>query len=459
MERPFRHARRLAVLATLAALTVALPLQEACADWKDTQKSFREAQKSADPKARRAGYSLLLDHDGVAAVDEALTALWKEENGSVQVGAVVALAQFRTPEACKAIAQAAASAKGLRKGLLQLALIDQKGSVGTDVVKQILATGEPQALLLAAAAAAKRELVDAVPRLVELLSHKDWQVRMGAARALTPLARVVPKEAQPKIVEALAAATGREKADLIELAKKVFKADAGDDVEGWRAIAEGKPAPAATPSGGHAAWIVGIPVYGRRVVLIVDHSLSTDDPQPFGDRERLQALCKVPGARDVPWFHIQTVGQFIGAHAKRLVADLPEGTQIALVTVGGPKLGLAQARLTPATPGSRAAITKEIEELKPANGLDAFGALTAALDAGGKDAAAWVSGPDEIVYIGCGQPWLAPEKDPLVVGESIGLKARLRGVTIHAIGVGNHPEPMMRRMAELSGGRYLSLTK
>jgi len=37
----------------------------------------------------------------------------------------------------------------------------------------------------------------------------------------------------------------------------------------------------------------------------------------------------------VPWFNIKTTAQFLVAHAKRLVNDLPEGTQVEVVTVGG----------------------------------------------------------------------------------------------------------------------------
>jgi hypothetical protein len=43
------------------------------------------------------------------------------------------------------------------------------------------------------------------------------------------------------------------------------------------------------------------------------------------------------------------------------------------------------------------------------------------------------------------------------VAAAVGLRARLRCVRIVAVGVGQHPQEMLRTMTELSGGRYVSL--
>jgi hypothetical protein len=270
-----------------------------------------------------------------------------------------------------------------------------------------------------------------------------------------PLAAGVGKDARARVLDAMEAAKGRERADLAELLKKMLGKDLGIDVAAWRRLAAGEAV--GEPTVLLPTWVGTLPVHGRRVVVVLDHSTCTDDPHPFTDRARLQELCKVPGARDVPWFNLRTNGQFLAAHAKRLVSDLPEGTSLGFVAVGGPRIDVGLAGLKPATPGAKDAVVREIDGLKPANGLDLLNALFAALDAGGKEPVAWTNGPDEIVLLECGTPWLADVKDPVVVAAAVGLRARLRCVPIVAVGVGQHPQEMLRTMTELSGGRYVSL--
>jgi hypothetical protein len=186
--------------------------------------------------------------------------------------------------------------------------------------------------------------------------------------------------------------------------------------------------------------------------------VSTDDPHPFEDRARLQEVCKVPGGRDVPWYSIRTTLQLFVAHAKRFVDDLPASSQFEVVTMGGRTKG-ELGHLVPANPGSKAAAVKAIEAMKPENGLDIAGAVSLALDAGGKDAQAWGSGPDQVVVFDLGVPWLSEVTDAEEVLGIVSWKARLRGVPVFTVGVGRHPGDLLRRLAEKTGGRYLDLQK
>ena len=62
----------------------------------------------------------------------------------------------------------------------------------------------------------------------------------------------------------------------------------------------------------------------------------------------------------------------------------------------------------------------------------------------------------------CAIPWAPKDPNAMVdqseVGAAIGLKARLRMVPIHMVGVGPHPFEMMR-ISDQSGGRYLDLSQ
>jgi len=445
-------------LAALSALVAALPARAGTLD--DAKKAMAKALASEDPAVRRTAFHALMDHDGKDAFDEVSTVLGREADAVVQWAAVQAIGRMRSPAAVDALVATTRSAKGAKRLLLLLAFREQRSDAGKDLLLEIAAGSDGVAAAHAGLALAKKKVAQAGPVLVGLLAHKDAPVRAAAARALAELGGVAPKDTAARLADALASADGRDRTDLVAaLAAVTGQTGLEDDPAAWKAVVGGAAAAAVTQAPRPTAYVVGVPVRGKRVVLVVDHSVSTDDPHPFQDRERLQALCKVPGARDVPWFKMKTIGDFLNAHGSRMVADLPDGRSVGFVAAGGAKLDTKLARPNPATPGAKTAIAKAIEGMKPENGLDVLGALVAALDAGGKDAAALATGPDEIVYLGCGVPWQAPVKDPAAVGTAAGLRARLRLVPIHMIGVGNHNFDMYRTIATLSGGQYVDLTR
>lgn len=426
----------------------------------DAKKSMAKALASDDPAVRRTAFLALMDHDGKDAFEEVSGVLSREQDPVVQLAAVQAIGRMRTPAAVDALVAATKAAKGPKRLLLLLAFREQMSDAGKGVLLDVAAGSDAVAAAHAGFALARKKVAEAGPLLLALVGQKDAPVRAAAARALAELGVVAPKDTAARLAEALAAADGRDRTDLVAALEALTGAKGlEDDPAAWKAVVGGAAAASVAKAPRPTAYVVGVPVRGKRVVLVVDHSVSTDDPHPFQDRERLQALCKVPGARDVPWFKMKTVGDFLNAHGTRLVADLPDGRSVGFVAAGGPKNDTKLARPNPATPGTKAAVTKAIEAMKPENGLDVLGALTAALDAGGKEPAALANGPDEIVYLGCGVPWLAAVKDPSAVGAAVGLRARLRLVPVHMVGVGNHNGDMYRTIADLSGGRYVDLSR
>jgi hypothetical protein len=454
-----RSARPWRLLA-LALLALASGAREASADWKESQKKFKEAVRSSDWKVRKQAYQSLLDQDRGEAVDEVLAALGKEDNAAVIATGIKTLGYYLSESSATALGNAAKKDKGLKRSYALVALGRQKADGGKEALLEILQKGtEPQPVALAALALGRKQVTAALPRLVELLRHKDWQVRVAAARGLKGVASSIAKDHHPLLLDALASAEGRERADLVDLFQAIFKQDFGYDVAAWRALVSGTAPAAIARKPAPTAHVVGIPIHGRRVSVVVEHSTCSEDPHPFGDRTRLQELCKVPGARDVPWFAIKTNLEFFVAHAKRLLADLPDGTPVEVVTAGGQLMKPVLGRLTPVNAGVRQMVDKALESLRPANGFFAFEAFNAALDAGGKDAAAWSSGPEEMVVLLCGAPWLSPVTDQEVIAAAIALKAQLRLVTIHVVGVAAHPSAMAKTMAEETGGRYLNLLK
>ena len=170
-------------------------------------------------------------------------------------------------------------------------------------------------------------------------------------------------------------------------------------------------------------------------------------------------MCKVPGARDVPWIRLKTKTQFYRAHAARLVRDLPETCRFEVI---GPTLNAHHLfkKLAKVNPGTKSRGVAFIETLPLENGVDHMTALHRALDISGrKDSVAGLKGPDEIIFLGGTAPWRADVTDEDEIGGAIGLKARMRMVPIHTVGVGSHPYVMMRAISKESGGTYVDLSR
>jgi hypothetical protein len=465
--------------ALVLALLVLGTASPAAADaWADARAAFREAQKERDWRLRQSGYAPLSDFDRAEAVEEILGALSREPNGAVVLGAIKTLAGYRSPEALAAIGAAAREGRGARRNWALLALVDQPGEAGKDVLLEVVQGKDLPLAAQAAMGLGKKQVREAVPLLVALLQHKEWQVRAAAARGLRDMPGKWPidphtlKETKPTpppwfdanavlrpLVDALAAGVGRERADVVDALQRISGQDFGYDVPAWRFLVAGAPPDKIKRDPVYPPHVFGIPIYGRRVVVVIDQTTCTDDAHPFQDIARLKEMCRVPGARDVPWQRLRTTKDLIAAHAKRLVDDLPAGASFE-VLFAELKIKRLFGKLQAANAGTKAAAVKEIDELDVKNGLDVLEALNVALDAAGtSDAVAWQSGPDEIVMLTCSVPWRAPVTDQAVIGASIGLKARLRMVPIHLVGVGPHPFELMTLVAEQSGGRYLDRSR
>lgn len=477
--------RALLVLLALCLGTLAtwiLPAQAARADDSaEVRREFRAAQKNEDWKERRAAYINLLDYDGVNVFEEMLGALLREQNAAVILEGIKTISQLESDEARAAILAALAKPKGRRGQYLLLALSEQKGPGGEDVLIRILRGKDEQLAGLAAIALGRKATEVGVDPLVAALGHKDWHVVSAAARALRHVAwsawtkpekkNEKPKPTMPSwfdpkltlwpLVDALEKAEGRPRADLIEALESITGKDHGDNHAAWVAVADGKePTPAVLAQRVHPAYFFGIPVYAKRVVVVFDVGVRTLKPHPFSDRRRQRELCAVPGGASIPWSGISTVGDFMAAFTSRFIQDLPpRGVKFELILSGRhPRSVLGRL----AAPGDRAkkSALSSLRHVAVENGTDIASAMHTALDiAGPSDSVAMARGPDQVLCVYLSLPHLAAETNVEVVAASVGLKARLRLVPIHAVGVWEHPEYMMRAFAEQSGGRYLSIQK
>ena len=481
----FRPRRPPVLLLCLLLLGLGPARQARADDTQEVRKAFRAALAQEDWKARREAYLGIADYDSREVVDEILDALAREENPAVVLTGVGVLAGFVSEGAQAALTEALRKGKSDRKAYVLMALARQRGDASVPILTETVQGKDPVSAAQAALALGQKEVEAAVPHLVGLLGHKDWQLRRAAAMGLRAIAQPPPPKPKPgeeakakdfkwpvpeslkapavtqALVAALGVATGVDRQAIVAALEAIHEVDLGLNLAAWKLVAAGKEVDERTlRKREHPAAAFGIPLYGERIVLIYDNSLRAGDPHRFGSGDRLLELCQVPGS-EKPIFsaRLLTVGQFAQAHVERCIRDMPSGTKFDLITFNEtikPLFG----RFVGASAANRKLVDDLFETLSPDNGIATYGVLNEALDMGGAGLAkAWKKGPDEIVFVTCNQPTTGDITDADVVGAAIALKTRLRMVRLHTVGIESHPYAMLETMARETGGVYRNYYK
>jgi hypothetical protein len=437
----------------LASLAAARPAR---ADgWEETRETFRAAMKSEEWKERQDAYLYLSGYDRPEAVEEIRRALDKETNAAVELAAVDALAAQKSQGSREILFQVARKGKGRERLLVLNALARQKSLDVGALLLEVAAGRDGPAAAQAALGLKDQKHPDTVQVLLPLLKHKSWQVRRAAAITLREFR---PDEAVKPLADALALSTGRDRNEIIAALFEITGEKFGNDPAAWKALARGTPPEEIRARPTHPPYAFGVPIYGQRVVVCLDNSLRMTDRHPFDD-ERLRALSTAPDGKAIPWIRVATNGQFAHAQVKHLIRGFTKGTKFELILFNEmvrPVFG----GLANVGTASRNTVFEALDGLEPDNGIAAYTALEQALDiAGPGDARAWKSGPDEIIYITVNMPTAGEVVEADLVAAAIGLKARLRMVPIHTVGIHFHPYEMCRQIAALTGGVYVELTK
>ena len=140
------------------------------------------------------------------------------------------------------------------------------------------------------------------------------------------------KTVGPALVLALEKGISAERGDVIRTLTRLYKHNLGYNPKGWQALVDGAAIETIERKELPVRRLFGVPLFGSRMIVIVDNSNQTDDPHGYS-RERLNELCAVPGARPVPWFQIKTKRDFARAWVRRWISDLPKGTRFDLYLV------------------------------------------------------------------------------------------------------------------------------
>ena len=259
------------------------------------------------------------------------------------------------------------------------------------------------------------------------LEHPCWQVREAAIRGLA-----ASPESVPRLVEVLATGDLR----LRDAAHRALEALTGErlppDVRAWRARREsGGAAGDPSPRPGVTTAFYDVPVASSRVCFVLDRSLSMREEGRFEAARR---------------------------ELQRLLGALPDGTRVNILFFGAGVSSFA-GTLRPLDAQARRDAAAFVDRQAPdARGTDLYGALEKAL--------LWVGNPDSgilreegadtIVLLSDGRPTVGRVVDEELVGRVVARRARPLRPVFHAVRLGAEA-PMLRSLAERTGGRYLLL--
>lgn len=454
-------APRRAFLAFLASLSLlsASP-RPATADFESAKKLFLDNVKSPDWKARRSGFLALGDHDGGPAAALILAALPAETNPAVLAGALDALSNMRSSAVRAALLDALRRGRPTERLHAILALSSHRGSEVDGPLVEALSTGAPPLAAQAAIALGVPGHTGAEAALVKALQDDHEQVRIAAARSLASLGT---KDAVKPLSERLRLERGRARWETVRALEAITGQKFGDAMGKWLAFASGGDPSKVDEKPVLPPTFFGVPVTGERVAFVLDRSILMGDPHPFNGaerRERLEKICSPPDGDRIPYRLIKSKLQLAVAHLLHAVDGMPSGDRFEVVTFCKEVRGVFGLHWTPVSAATKKALAESLKALDVDDGIDLWDALNAALDLGGPaDDKAWKAGPEEVFLVTNNVATAGEVKDADGIGTGIALKARLRMVSIHVVGIGNHPFALAETLAKKSFGTYVNLSK
>jgi len=311
---------------------------------------------------------------------------------------------------------------------LKCELLEALGAMGAKADIHVAIESEKEPVVLAAALGAST-----YEKGLDFLKHPQWQVRLGAVRAL----RESPKAVGP-LVELLPEMDLRVRngafADLGQLTNTELPPDPAAWKDWWKANGEDfaagryNPQERKQPKGAGRTTFYDIPVFSSRVCFVIDRSGSMRQQNRF-----------VNAVREL----------------KRLIEMLPDGARINLVFFGATTTCFAASPTRVLDRETRRDALQFIDRVGFESGTDLYAALEKALTYVGSPESGRLreDGPDTIIVLSDGEANLGRLVDEELVARVIARRAHYLRPVIHTVALSNDSKSL-RLLAEFTGGEY-----
>ena len=421
----------------------------------------------------------------------------KERRADVLSHAVDVLSRIKDEAVCEKLVGLARMGPADQRCLYIEAMANMSASTAVHrALLDLVKDREPWVRAMAAYSLGEHQAIDALDPLLACLSDKMWQVQSAAMSGLPRLRdkELLKSKAVPLLVDFLEDSSGRMREDCIDALKRICGRNLGRDVAAWRRwIAggdaavpppgpDGKPAAPAAPGGPAAGGdaygnqppdkphFYGIDVVSTRVVLVLDVSMSMNEPLDI-DRDRLRretsrrkeavtgADAPKPGEKvddadvgyDIPWWRIKTKFDFAKYQTINLISRLQPDQNFELILFST-KVDPWMGRLVPANQANKQKAIQLLEAIKFDDKTNTWGALAAAFEMSASNVKSGGAGtPDEIYLVTDGQPSWGDITDLNQLQEAVVQLAKVHQMRVNVIGIGVNLTAL-RKMAVATGG-------
>ncbi len=457
--------------------------------WGEKLQALQQKEANADFRINMA-----TNPPTVVQGDEKKYLAWKEaeelgqrsESKIMQVEAckraiVDALGTFKSDESVKELAAELArnSQPGKRAGVAEALGRLAHPAIPAALAEAARKDAEPQVRVAALDALRERKAAEGTPAAIDGLKHDFWQVRSAAAALLRTLKA---RTAVEPLVEALAKADGRLRAEFNEALAEITGVDKHGDPAAWKAwldanrasVLEGsyRPRPEEAAGGGPSGktTFYGIPVESKSVVFILDRSGSMLEPSEW---DAPADVATGAGGPDVKKTGDRKI-DIARWQLKRALAMMPDGADFNLIFYNHEWTILSEKPLKLSATTRKAAF-EFIDRLEPVGPTNIYDPLEKGLSFAAAGAMAdkiAKSGVDTIFFLTDGMPntGQVPRADDILL--KVKELNKSRKVKIHAIGVfssARGPQTatseaelggkFLRQLAEDNGGRYTGAQK
>jgi hypothetical protein len=476
----------------LVCTLVAVPLNAAARGGKKKDEksaaevAFDTGYGSDDAKERSEAVAALRDAPDVLKVKLiSEKVVPREKRADVIASAVAVLSRVKDEGAVNDLVSLAGKGKPDRRVVYLEALAKVDGSASHELLLQAVKDKEPRVRGMAAFALGQHRAMDALDPLLKLLEDPHWQVQ---AASLESIRRLSDKEelrarAVPVLVDYLDLVTGRLSVDAAETLAKITGKRLGRDPAKWRRYMAGEDVDANTGGDGEGEGgaksggaygnaaerphFYGMEVVSNRVVLLMDISLSMNDPIEI-DKDRLRRETSrrktVTGqkgegddaddedrAYDIPWWRIKTRLDLAREQTILLISQMREDQEFDIIFFST-KVEPWMGRLVPANSANKQKAIAKLQSLKPDDKTNTWGALAAAFDLMHNQKKSYEKGPDELYLVTDGAPSVGDIVEPDQILEAVLQLHKTMPIRINCIGVGVNLR-FMRKMCRRTGGQ------